>query len=372
MRLRVRGPSGQTVISLGDDDTVASLLKQIASQTSIPESSLVIKYGYPPKPLDFPESSRDLKLTDLDVNLNGEQLIISKGGPSVDQIPNQSSIIRATRDLGGPMAESESTKAPPSAPSGGAQGFSFGDFGSAPSKPASSKPSAPPSNSPLSLQRKDHADVAEDPPEIIMPEQGGTLVLRIMPDDNSCLFRAIAQAVTPSMDTMNELRSIVAQAIQAHPDKYSRVVLDNKEPDDYCRWIQTNDAWGGQIELDILSQHFDIEICSIDVQTLRVDRYNDGMPTRCIVVYSGIHYDTIALSPFDTPPESDIKVFDASDDALLASAMALCQTLQDRHYFTDTAGFQIRCNVCGTSVVGERGATDHAAKTGHYDFGEAS
>jgi ubiquitin thioesterase OTU1 len=87
-----------------------------------------------------------------------------------------------------------------------------------------------------------------------------------MPDDNSCLFRAFGTAVLPGDDlSMPELRSLVASAIQAEPDVYTKVVLE-QNPDDYCRWIQTTDAWGGAIEMGILSKYFDIEICSIDVK----------------------------------------------------------------------------------------------------------
>lgn len=117
---------------------------------------------------------------------------------------------------------------------------------------------------------------------------------------------------------------------------------------------------------------------ALDVQTLRTDRYNEGKPTRCILVYSGIHYDTIALSPSDpphrhayTPPDFDTKIFDAEDGPVLAGAMELCRILQSKHYFTDTAAFNVRCNVCGSMVVGEHGATQHASQTGHMDFGEA-
>jgi len=199
------------------------------------------------------------------------------------------------------------------------------------------------------------------------------LVLRIMPDDNSCLFRAVASAVISDMDTMTELRSIIAQTIQSNPDKYSKAILDNKDPDAYCAWVQTEDAWGGQIELDILSQQFDVEICSIDVQSLRVDRYNEGAPRRCFVVYSGIHYDTIALSLFGMPPENDVKQFEQPlSDEVLLQAVALCQRLQQRHYYTDTAGFTLKCGDCGATCVGEAGATQHAQETGHYNFGEAS
>ena len=198
-----------------------------------------------------------------------------------------------------------------------------------------------------------------------------------MPDDNSCLFRAFNSAYFGAMDNMHELRSIIAQYIQSRPEDYSAAVLD-KDPDQYCRWIQREDAWGGFIELDILSKHFDVEICSIDVQTLRVDRFNEGKPKRCILVYSGIHYDVIALSPSDpphtsslAPPDFDSRIFDASDHVVLENAVELCTVLQGQHYFTDTAKFSIRCNVCGTMCTGEAGATEHASQTGHYDFGEA-
>lgn len=172
---------------------------------------------------------------------------------------------------------------------------------------------------------------------------------------------------------MTELRSIVAQTIQNNSDKYPKVVLDNKEPNEYCRWIQTENAWGGQIELDILACQLDVEICSIDVKSLRVDHYNEGSTNRCIVVYSGIHYDTIALNPFDSPPEDDAKVFsEAIKDEVLSQAIKLCGMLRDRNYYTDTAQFLIKCQVCGEMCQGEQGAVEHANETKHYDFGEAS
>jgi ubiquitin thioesterase OTU1 len=87
-----------------------------------------------------------------------------------------------------------------------------------------------------------------------------------MPDDNSCLFRAFSYAVLPTDDkVVVELRSIIAQAIRSYPEIYTKVVLE-QEPENYCAWIQTQDAWGGAIELGILAQHFEVEICSLDVQ----------------------------------------------------------------------------------------------------------
>jgi len=333
MRIRVRGPAGQSTITLDEAATVDTLRSQISEKTGL--AAFVVKYGYPDlKPLPLDQFEPTQKLTEIGVNLNGEQLIVtSKDGAPV----------------------------PPSS--------------ARPSVAQRENPQQPPGH--LSLSRQQHGNVENDPPEVPSPEHGGTFVLRIMPDDNSCLFRAVGSAVMGGMDTMTELRAIVAQTIQENPDIYSAAVLD-KRPDDYCRWIQSENAWGGGIELSILSKHFDIEICSIDVQTLRVDRFNEGRPMRCILVYSGIHYDTIALSPSDppythadAPPEFDTKVFDAADPLVLEKALELCRILQGKHYYTDTASFRIRCNTCGGMFVGEKGATQHAAQTGHYDFGEA-
>lgn len=338
MRIRVRGPEGQSTVALDDSATVDDLHAQIADKTGL--TTYDVKYGYPDlKPLALEEFTGSQKIAEIGINLNGEQLLV-------------------TRKEG----------APKTMPSG-----DDNNQGDSKASDPSRKPDAP-----LSLTRKPHEGVADDPPEIPSPDHSGTFVLRIMPDDNSCLFRALGSAIMGGMDTMNELRSVVAQVIQENSELYSEAVLE-KKPDDYCRWIQNEDSWGGGIELSILSKHFDIEICSIDVQTLRVDRFNEGPPTRCLLVYSGIHYDTIALSPSDppfnhayAPPEFDTKVFDAVDPLVLEKSLELCRVLQDKHYYTDTAGFRIRCNTCGGTFVGEKGATKHAAQTGHYDFGEAS
>ncbi|PYH41136.1 ubiquitin-specific protease OTU1 [Aspergillus saccharolyticus JOP 1030-1] len=331
MRIRVRGPAGQSTISLDNDATVDVLRRQITNSTGL--SHYEVKYGYPQiRPLNLESFPASKRLSDLGLTLNGEQLIITRKDGGILPETSQEQRESTTRQeiLRDPFVEKVSNQGP------------------------------------------------DDPPEIPSPEHHGTFVLRIMPDDNSCLFRAISSATMGGVDVMTELRSVVAQTIQANPGLYTEAVLE-KKPDDYCQWIQNEDAWGGGIELSILSKHFDIEICSIDVQSLRVDRFNEGSPMRCIVVYSGIHYDTIALSPSnppythtDVPAEFDTKMFDANDPFVLEKSLALCKVLQERHYYTDTAGFRLRCNTCGRTFVGEKGATQHAEQTGHVDFGEAN
>ncbi|KAJ5110756.1 hypothetical protein N7532_001291 [Penicillium argentinense] len=330
MRFRVRGPSGQSTVTLDESATVHDLRQQIAEKTSL--TSYDVKYNYPDlKPLNLDHFQADQQLSELGVNLNGEQLIVARRESAAPQ--NKSICVPAS-------STSQQPVSPPT---------------------ISKKPENP----------------ADDPPEIASPDHAGTFVLRVMPDDNSCLFRAVGAAVMGDMDTMVELRSIIAGAIQFNPSEYTTVVL-GKKPDEYCQWIMNEDSWGGAIELKILSEYFNIEICSIDVQTLHMFQFNEGAPTRCVVVYSGVHYDVLALSPSDPPythadplAQNDTKIFDAVDPVVLDKAKEVCQILQSRHYYTDTSGFLVHCNTCGQSFTGEKGAVKHATETGHYDFGES-
>ncbi|KAL9131915.1 MAG: hypothetical protein Q9217_000275 [Psora testacea] len=367
MKIRLREPAGQSTLTFADTATVDDLESQISGKTSL--SAFDLQYGYPPKPLQLKNYDKTTRISDLDIKLNGEQLIVSQ---SYSQpVPTRSEEKKSDKAVSQPRTSANGTPIPPPT-STSPSSFSFANIGTAPPP----KPTPRASNQPLSLSRKPNT-LEQDAPEVPLPTHAATLLLRIMPDDNSCLFRAFNSAFFGAMDNMTELRSVIAQTIQAQPDKYSEAVLDQK-PDDYCIWIQTEDAWGGAIELDILSRHFDIEICSIDVQTLRIDRFNEGSPSRCVLVYSGIHYDTIALSPSDppydrsnTPPDFDTKVFDSSDEHVIQGAVELCRVLQSRHYYTDTAKFNVKCTICGAMMTGEKGATEHANETGHMDFGEA-
>jgi ubiquitin thioesterase OTU1 len=354
MRLRVRGPNGAAQITIDANATWAALKEEIAQKSGVPDFDL--KYGYPPKPLNTEAIDGAVKLSDLEVKLDGEQVTV---------VPHN---IQA--DLSNPLAHSSAPPPPdivkslPSQQNSAPTTQRAGDF-------LDQQLSLNPSKQKVGV-------IDSNPPEIPVPNLGGVMVLRVMPDDNSCMFRALSSAVLGSeTDGMVELRSVVAQTIQAQPEIYSEAVLA-KEPTEYCKWITREDSWGGGIELSILSQHFDIEICSVNVQDVRIDRFNEGRSTRCILVYSGIHYDVCAVTPFaGAEPEFDRKVFDVvkmgdeeTDGGALEAARELCKVLQGRHYFTDTHRFDVQCGICGQAGKGEKWAVQHAKSTGHTDFTE--
>lgn len=78
-------------------------------------------------------------------------------------------------------------------------------------------------------------------------------------------------------------------------------------PSQYIATILKPTSWGGAIELGILAAHFRTEIASIDVETGRIDHFTPERVTggnRCVLVYSGIHYDAATLAPMaDAPSE---------------------------------------------------------------------
>lgn len=86
-----------------------------------------------------------------------------------------------------------------------------------------------------------------------------------MPDDNSCMFTAFGGVVGVA-DPAARIRREVAEHILSHPDKYTKVVLENTEPDVYAAKLRDPQRWGGSIELECLSEIYDIQICSIDVK----------------------------------------------------------------------------------------------------------
>lgn len=198
-----------------------------------------------------------------------------------------------------------------------------------------------------------------------------------MPDDNSCLFTAFGGAL-PRQLPAPELRKMVAEYILAHPDEYNEAVLA-MAPHEYARAIQGKDRWGGAIELAIFSDLFDVEICTFDVKGQSLLTFGENKDTRCLLVYSGIHYDRVALSPSepphthsDLPPELDQTMWPTSDDEVLAMTRQLVAELNRMHYYTDPSEILLRCDAPGCDWMGsgERAGRQHAEQTGHTALSE--
>ncbi|OHX00259.1 OTU-like cysteine protease [Colletotrichum incanum] len=329
MRARYKGPGGTGVVSLEDTATVGDLFNEIKDKTGITDFSL--KYGWPLQTLTLEQKDANAK----DLGLNGQSFSIEPAQP-------------------------RAITPPPAAP------------------PAASR--GPEAGGPAVKKARLDSDADATPSEISIPwpERESTLLLRVMPDDNSCLFTAFGGAIPGKQLEAKELRKMVADYIRQHPDDYPEAVLD-MPVEKYIRTIQDPERWGGAIELGIFSDLFDLEVVAFDVKSQNPLRFGENKDSRCILVYSGIHYDRIACSPSeppythsDLPPELDRTNWSTSDDEILDKTRALIRKLHEMHYFTDTSDFLLRCTVPGCDWLGngQREANKHAKASGHSGFSE--
>ena len=118
----------------------------------------------------------------------------------------------------------------------------------------------------------------------------GILVVRPIKDDNSCLFRCIAQIMLNDQNNnVARLRQVIVDNIRQNPHIYSEPIL-GRPVDEYCNWILQENSWGGAIEIGIFAQQFETSIFACDAETGSILRFGD-YPNGCFVMYSGIHYE---------------------------------------------------------------------------------
>ncbi|UNI17313.1 ubiquitin-specific protease otu1 [Purpureocillium takamizusanense] len=326
MRTRFKTASGTGIIEIDDDATVDALFDEIKARTGI--NRFVVKYGPPMamKTLDLSHAHEAAS----SLGLHGETLTV---------VTDESNSTDPEGTIKASMSPREKFESRP----------------------------FPTDNEP-----------AED---IVVPwpEREGTLLLRIMPSDNSCLFTAFGGALPDQLPAFS-LRRMMADYIKEHPDVYSEAVL-GCDTAEYCRSIQDPNRWGGGIELSILSSIFDIQICTFDVQTRSLMKFGEIKPQRCILVYSGIHYDRVAFSysnaPYNAallPPELDRTLWPVEDHEVLQKTQELVQGLNSAHYYTDTEGLILKCDVpsCDWIGSGQYEGKKHAELTGHAQLTEVT
>lgn len=200
------------------------------------------------------------------------------------------------------------------------------------------------------------------------------MVMREVPDDNSCLFRAVNGILGQKNASVVPLRQTVAEAISSNPAMYNEAFLGRSNAE-YRQWITTVNAWGGAIELGILAKHFKLEIGAFDVKTMRMDRYGEGNGFSQIgyLIYDGIHYNYLSLSLGGNTADTSMDVcqFPNGDVFAMQKARDVAQIAHQAKQYTDTQNFLLKCDDCGLRLRGQDDAVKHATATSHGRFSEA-
>ncbi|WFD31490.1 ubiquitin-specific protease otu1 [Malassezia sp. CBS 17886] len=120
------------------------------------------------------------------------------------------------------------------------------------------------------------------------------LRLEVMPDDNSCLYHALAFLVHGVSADPAPMRRLARDHIAAHPAEYNDGVLGEMRSTYMVNMLQPQ-TWGGSVELAAFAELFGKEIWCWDVRSGLCHRFGEGRGHSefWMLAYSGIHYDVI-------------------------------------------------------------------------------
>src|SRR5271170_2536219 len=175
-RVRLRLPSSkQETLTLPRPVTIKSLLEGIKPFVNVDITQIGLRVAYPPKSLELGDPSEwDRNVKEIGIN-NGEGLvvrIIAESTATQPTAPTSTSTVSSksapVADVAPPAAVVEPSMATPPNP------FVM---------PRAERPQSPAKRA---SPAKRGPSVQEEPPEV--PLEGGTIVLRVMEDDNSCMY----------------------------------------------------------------------------------------------------------------------------------------------------------------------------------------
>lgn len=204
----------------------------------------------------------------------------------------------------------------------------------------------------------------------LFPEKD--FIRKIIDADNSCLFNSIWYLINND-DTFegNNYRKLISQYIQNDSETYSEEIL-GKSPKLYSEWLLKLTAWGGEIEMNILSKILNIEIVAVDIETGLLYKYGElfNYNQRIYVLYDGIHYDALYRGKDDKcKKEERITIFKPEtkeyDEYCIKE---LSKKLKDQKKFINLEGCEIKCLICNIGLHGQKEAREHANITGHQNF----
>jgi hypothetical protein len=143
--------------------------------------------------------------------------------------------------------------------------------------------------------------------------------------DNNCLFSAIAYLCTRQQSSpvsAGTLRREIAENIRGDPETFTQVAL-GMLPDEYCAWIQDSQNWGGETEICMLCERFNVEIQIVMLNQRGTSlTYGESAHKqrsgRIFLLYSGQHYDALV----GRQHHETIKIFETGDSETSSLAVA--------------------------------------------------
>ncbi|XP_065350856.1 ubiquitin thioesterase Otu1 isoform X2 [Cloeon dipterum] len=313
LTLKIKAGNQHSVIKdLTSNSSLSDLAQKVSSFSGIPESRLKLCSGFPPKALEMEVKTKSLH----DSGIKSGDVILAQETQETTHTKNESASTATIDQTVRAIDQSEIISAYSAAQANG----------------------------------------------------GGFLLRKVVPSDNSCLFTSIGYVLNDP-DKAQFMRQIIVEKVRSDPEIYNEAFLE-KPASDYCSWIQKPEAWGGAIEVSILSSFYGFEIVVVNSLHGIVNRFGEDQKyaTRAFLIYDGIHYDPLYLEPYDG---GAIKmIFPTTDEEVLDQARVLAQESKSSRQFTNVHEFTVKCLECQILLKGEIAARAHAKETDHVRFGE--
>ncbi|CAK9063277.1 unnamed protein product [Durusdinium trenchii] len=208
------------------------------------------------------------------------------------------------------------------------------------------------------------------------PETMAVPVRRSVPNDNSCLFWAVAYLVEGEVGRAKakELREVCAQDALQDPDPMTRsLLLGFNSVEEYATWIRNEFHWGGENEILCLAKHYCVEVAVVCCESLQVLTYGSDLPlcsARIYLLYTGQHYDPIvAGAEADLPVEKEQKRQKKGDTSLESG----CLEIAKRHVAEaakkakQRRAKKIKCGGCGALLSDAEAFAKHCQEVEHDD-----
>ena len=229
--LRVKCEGGQGVVRglLAEDSLeklISHALEQLGLATADHQATVRILNGFPPKPVDL--SDRDKSISSAGIR-SGDTIIFQVGQSQTSSSSSSSQSAQA--------GDSTSTTA-----------------------------TAATATVPQSLDAKSSSNKRLKTDNVGSGPSSGKLQRKVVPADNSCLFTSINYCMSGAVVGSEHsafMREVIASVVSSDPAKYCEAYLGRTNAD-YTRWIQTKEAWGGAIEVQILSEYFQVQIVVVN------------------------------------------------------------------------------------------------------------
>ena len=122
-----------------------------------------------------------------------------------------------------------------------------------------------------------------------MSERG--LPIQEMAGDGNCLFRSVAHQVYGNPELHTVVRAKVLQYIESQPE-YFQSFVDGEEFYAYCTRMRSLGEWGGDIEVQAMSELYSrpIQIYAYSTSPMRI--YNQHLMTRCFPIRLSYHFQS--------------------------------------------------------------------------------